>query len=236
MGGIFISYRRDDSLGFSGRLEHDLSRCFGGALVFRDREIPPGADFARHIEGQLGQAEVVLVVIGRHWLDAVDAVGRRRLEQPDDWVRREIELALRHGMPVIPVLVGGVSMPSPSELPPSLVSMARFQAHALSDLRWHDDVQTLCQGLVELVPRLGEARQQQASDPPVMRQPVPEAVRPWRAPGWLLGLGRQARGAVRLALLAGGAYVLVRALGGAAINRNMDRVFATLAHEVGKLF
>lgn len=73
MRTAFISYRRDDSQGFAGRLEEDLSECLGDAQVFRDREIPAGCDFVTHLESHLAEAEVVLVVIGRGWLDARNA-------------------------------------------------------------------------------------------------------------------------------------------------------------------
>ena len=113
MGTIFISYRRDDSQGFAGRLEDDLSERFGEARVFRDREIPAGVDFATHLEARLSEAEVMLVVIGRDWLDAKNSAGERRLGLQDDWVRREIERALARDIAVVPVLVGGAAMPWP---------------------------------------------------------------------------------------------------------------------------
>ena len=82
MSVIFISYRRDDSQGFAGRLEDDLSECFGEERVFRDREIPVGTDFAQHLEGTLGAAAVLLAVIGPNWLEVRGADGRRRLDDP----------------------------------------------------------------------------------------------------------------------------------------------------------
>ena len=241
MGGIFISYRRDDSQGFAGRLENDLAQCFGDELVFRDREIPPGADFADHIEHQLRAADAALVVIGRQWLDIRDAAGGRRLDQPGDWVRREIELSLASGKPLIPVLVAGVAMPATQDLPPSLQGLARFQALVLSDHRWPDDMRALCDALSALVPRLAQARaqgvrpaaplpeprRQDPVAPPRRTSPPSGFVRWWRSV-W--------RRAVGLVMLGAAVYIGVRALGGPGANRVMDRLIATTWQEIQRLF
>ena len=159
MGTLFISYRRDDSQGFAGRLEDDLSRRFGDAQVFRDREIPAGTDFASHLEHHLAEAEVVLVVIGPNWLAARDAAGRRRLDAPKDWVRREIMLALATEVPVVPVLVGGAAMPAASELPTVLAPLAGRQAFVLSDRRWPQELDDLADQVARLdMPGAAQAR------------------------------------------------------------------------------
>ncbi len=102
---MFISYRRDDSAGFAGRLTDALERRFGADSVFRDvDDIAAGADFGVVIEQALQQVQAVLVVIGPGWLEAA-ADGRRRLDQADDFVRREVESALASGKPVVPILV-----------------------------------------------------------------------------------------------------------------------------------
>lgn len=241
MGGIFISYRRDDSQGFAGRLENDLAECFGDDLVFRDREIPPGADFADHIEHQLRAADAALVVIGRHWLDIQDAAGGRRLDQPGDWVRREIELSLASGKPLIPVLVAGVAMPATQDLPPSLQGLARFQALALSDHRWTDDMRILCDALSAHVPRLAQARAQGArpvvSPLPEPRRQEPEAPARRAPPSGFVRWWRSAwRRAAGLVMLGAAVYIGVRALGGPAANRVMDRLIATTWQEIQRLF
>ena len=94
MAEIFLSYRRDDSTSATGRLADALEAHFGDDRVFRDREIAAGEDFVEAIRRSVESATVVLVVVGRHWLDARDAAGRRRLDDPGDFVRLEIELAL----------------------------------------------------------------------------------------------------------------------------------------------
>src|SRR5262245_36798820 len=112
MAAIFVSYRRSDSLSATGRLTDELERRFGGERVFRDLEaIESGMDFERAILDALRAATVVLAVIGRAWVSAVAATGSRRLDDPADYVRREIETALAEGIDVIPVLIEGAAMP-----------------------------------------------------------------------------------------------------------------------------
>ena len=145
---IFISYRRDDSRGYAGRLQGDLSRRYSDEHVFRDVEIPPGADFGEYITGLVDKCNVVLAIIGPGWLDARDREGERRIDKPDDWVRLEIERALeRDGVEVIPVLVDGAKLPPREELPESLLALRRRNAFELSDRRWDYDVAQLGQHL-----------------------------------------------------------------------------------------
>ena len=145
---IFISYRRDDSRGYAGRLQGDLSRRYSDEHVFRDVEIPPGADFGEYITGLVNKCNVVLAIIGPGWLDARDREGERRIDKPDDWVRLEIEQALaRDGVEVIPVLVDGARLPPREELPESLLALRRRNAFELSDRRWDYDVSQLGQHL-----------------------------------------------------------------------------------------
>jgi hypothetical protein len=145
---IFISYRRDDSRGYAGRLQGDLSRRYSEEHVFRDVEIPPGADFGEYITSLVDKCNVVLAIIGPSWLDARDREGERRIDDPDDWVRLEIERALaRDGVEVIPVLVDGARLPPREELPESLLALRRRNAFELSDRRWDYDVGQLGQHL-----------------------------------------------------------------------------------------
>ena len=149
---IFISYRRDDSRGYAGRLQGDLSRRYTEEHVFRDVEIPPGADFGEYITSLVDKCNVVLAIIGPGWLDARDREGERRIDKPDDWVRLEIERALaRDGVEVIPVLVDGARLPPREELPESLLALRRRNAFELSDRRWDYDVGQLGQHLDTLL-------------------------------------------------------------------------------------
>jgi len=140
---VFISYRREDASGFAGRLYESLSRHFGTRRIFRDVEtIRPGADFGEVIHESLRSCGAFVVMIGREWL--VDSRGRRRLDDPEDWVRQEVAIALeRDDVAVFPVLVEGVAMPSADALPGPLAALARQNATELSDSRWEYDLARL---------------------------------------------------------------------------------------------
>jgi hypothetical protein len=148
MAEIFLSYRRQDSQSATGRLADRLDAHFGGERVFRDRDdIAAGLDFAESIRRAIASATVLLVVIGPRWLAAVGGAGRRRLDDPADFVRLEIELALQADVAIVPVLVEGAAMPAADELPPSIGALSRCQAVELSDLRWRYDVDRLIETL-----------------------------------------------------------------------------------------
>jgi hypothetical protein len=148
MSRIFISYRREGGAGFSGRLADDLGRRFGAHEVFRDVEdIASGEDFVARLDKALRDCRVLLAVIGKTWLTA-SANGRRRLDDPNDFVRLEISHALAAGVRVIPVLVEGARIPPERDLPEPLKPLARRQAHELSESRWDYDVERLA-GIVE---------------------------------------------------------------------------------------
>jgi hypothetical protein len=156
VSALFLSYRRDDSAGFAGRLADALEAAFGAGSVFRDvDDIRPGEDFTRAINVQLKSVDAVLVMIGPHWL-AGGADGRRRLDTADDFVRMEIEAALASDKPVIPLLVGAARMPDATDLPPALAGLARRQAVVLSDSNWRGDVERLVASLRVLLPKPSE--------------------------------------------------------------------------------
>lgn len=144
MPDIFLSYRRQDAQSATGRLADRLEQHFGAARVFRDHaSIVAGDDFAAAIRRAIRASTVLLVVVGCEWLDARGASGARRLDDPADFVRLEIEAALADAVAIVPVLVEGAAMPGAARLPPSLAAFARCQAVELSDLRWHHDVDRL---------------------------------------------------------------------------------------------
>ncbi len=149
-GGIFISYRRDDARQAAGRLADDLTQVFGREKIFRDIEkIEIGVDFTLALEKALAECEVMLVLMGRYWLDVADEQGRRRLEQPEDWIRSEIVTALKRDVRVVPVLVDGATLPAATELPEDLRPLLRRQALELDDGRWRGDVTRLVDGLAK---------------------------------------------------------------------------------------
>ena len=185
MRAVFISYRRDDTEGQAGRLFDDLTRHFGEDSVFMDvAGIEPGRDFRRVIDEQVASCGVLLAMIGKNWLDAVDESGRRRLEDPTDFVRLETASALRRDIPVVPVLVHGARMPRAEQLPEDLTELAYRNGVELSHARWDSDVQILVKALTPYV----ESSQKSAnrvevsnlsqSLTPAARMPASTAPRP----------------------------------------------------------
>ena len=120
-GHIFVSYRRSDSADITGRIYDRLVDEFGRPLIFKDVDsIPLGTDFKEYLDRKVSECNVLLAIIGDRWTDASDESGKRRLDDPDDFVRVEIESALARGIPVIPLLVRGAQMPKEESLPPGL--------------------------------------------------------------------------------------------------------------------
>jgi TIR domain len=144
MPGVFISYRREDSAAYAGRLFDILSAAFGADNTFMDvDDIKGGDDFTTVIERKLGVSDALVAVIGAHWLAATDQDGKRRLDNPNDFVRIEIAKALQRGIRVIPVLVGGATLPHPSDLPDNLRALCERQALEIRDTRFHEDAKDL---------------------------------------------------------------------------------------------
>jgi len=168
MSGVFISYRRDDSGGYAGRLFDVLAARFGHDQTFMDLDdIQGGDNFAAVIDEKVGQCSVLLALIGERWLTLKGADGVRRLDAPGDFVRLEIAKALERGVRVIPVLVGGAAMPGEADLPEALRPLAVHQAIDLRDAHFHADANQLIDLLQGTVPGLGP--------------------RPWqRKPRWLI--------------------------------------------------
>jgi hypothetical protein len=147
MPSVFVSYRRTDEPGHAGRLYDRLVEQFGTDNVFRDVDaVEPGADFVEVIEAMIAQADVLVAVIGRGWLGRKRG-GVHRLDDPHDWVRTEISLALERGIRVVPVLVGGASMPSLDDLPDELKPFARRNAVELTETAWRGQVDALIESL-----------------------------------------------------------------------------------------
>jgi hypothetical protein len=150
---VFISYRREDSAGYTGRLYDSLRARFGDHNVFLDVSgIDSGRKFAEVIQSAIHSCDVVLAVIGPGWLTCA-ANGRRRLDDPADLVRGEILTALTGAVPVIPVLVGGASPMTPAALPAALRPLAALDAHDMTDERWAYDTDRLIQAIEKLAGR-----------------------------------------------------------------------------------
>jgi TIR domain len=147
MARLFLSYRRDDSGAYADRLAQRL-RAFQFDTVFLDRDgIALGEDYAQRIRTSLSQSAAVLVLIGKTWVHAMDDGGRRRLDDPSDWVRREVALALTLGLPVIPVLFDSARMPAVEELPAELATLATKQCYEISANYFDRDADDLARRL-----------------------------------------------------------------------------------------
>jgi formylglycine-generating enzyme required for sulfatase activity len=131
---IFISYRRDDSADIAGRIQDFLVTPVGPFTledVFKDDAIPLGVRFPKYLEQTLAKCAVCLVVIGPQWATITDENGARRLDNPGDFVRLEVETAIKREMPIIPLLVMGARMPRAVELPASMVDLLEFNGQSL---------------------------------------------------------------------------------------------------------
>lgn len=149
---IFIGYRREDTADVAGRIYDALTRRFGRKSLFKDVDnLRPGADFGAYISGVLPKCRVFLALIGPSWTDARDENGYRRLDDPNDWVRIEIETALAtKGLTVVPVLVNGARMPKAEEVPESLRGLLRFHAATVRrDPDFHDDIRRMGEAIRE---------------------------------------------------------------------------------------
>jgi hypothetical protein len=148
LGGIFISYRRGDSEGQARALSIELANYVGEGSVFMDVDsIALGRDFRQSLHESLESCDAVLALIGPNWLDIRDPAGRRRLDDPDDFVRQEIAAALKRNIPVTPVLLQRASMPAQERLPDDLKDLVFRNGFELSHMRWHSDVREMAQRL-----------------------------------------------------------------------------------------
>jgi TIR domain len=179
---IFISYRRQEAGGHAGRLSDRLIKHFSRAQIFQDIDsIQPGDDFAEAIADAVASCQVLLAVIGDQWLNIEDSEGHRRLDNPQDFVRLEIEAALRHNIRVIPILIDRAPMPRADQLPASLAPLAGRQAHDLSSNRdrFKSDVAHLLKALDKYFSKPQTARplaakqRQPIPAPPASAKPVP---------------------------------------------------------------
>jgi uncharacterized membrane protein YgcG len=209
MTSIFVSYRRSDAPAHAGRIYDSLETRFGKANVFRDLDtVHPGEDFAEVIQQTIAGCDALVAVIGRDWVTARRRWpwrGRRRLDDPQDWVRREIATALERNIRVVPVLVEGAQMPSPNELPEDLQKLAGRNAVELSQMAWSLQLTQLIEFLAAppLKP-VGPVPPPEAKGPPVPRR---SRIRPPRV-----------RTAVAAVIVCGltlvGVLVLIEAIGG----------------------
>jgi transcription termination factor Rho len=175
--GVFLSYRREDAAPYARLLQIQLSQRIPEAQVFIDLDsIEPGLDFAEVIREAVDSCAVLVALIGHQWVTLADEEGRRRVDNPDDYVRFEIQTALERGVRVIPVLVNGAKPLQHQQLPIELHKFARLNAFELSYSRYEYDAGRL----LDLIQRvLAEVRDLPGTDRParsgpIVAQPPPE--------------------------------------------------------------
>jgi TIR domain-containing protein len=159
-GNIFINYRRDDDAGFTQALYSRLEQAFPSENLFMDVDnIAPGLDFVQVLNDEVARCDVVIAVIGKNWLSVTDETGGRRLDNPEDFVRIEIESALAQKKRVIPVLVNDARMPRSTELPETMRAFARCNAARLTHERFRADMAGLIKSLEQILAEVETARQ-----------------------------------------------------------------------------
>ena len=147
---IFISYRRAEAEYAAGALGRELRAAFGEDLVFRDKEnIGGGVSWKREVLQQIAGDSALLVCIGKDWINARDAQGRRRLDDEHDPMRLEIADGIRDGARILPILLEDAAMPAASELPGELQILAELNARRLRDSDWSYDFDRICTVLGE---------------------------------------------------------------------------------------
>jgi hypothetical protein len=185
---IFISYRREDTSGESGRLKDKLEQIFGKENIFYDVEtLEPGLNFDESIAKALNESKVLLAMIGPHWLRVTDSHGVKRIQKDEDWVKKEISEALKRNLRVIPVLVNGADMPDSEALPEDLRELSLKHAQELTSSRWNYDVGELTKVLEKII-----SKKPAPYDPrPIPRPFVSPLSKPksWWAKNYLWALG-----------------------------------------------
>ena len=145
---IFICYRRDDTIAEAGRLRDAIANTFSQRTVFLDHSsINAGEEWPKKLRNQLMNASVVVAIIGPQWLVASDEFGRRRIDDQDDWVRRELETALSSKKLLLPVLVGNTKLPPSEAMPQSLRPLLDRQAIELRHSFWDHDVKLVLESI-----------------------------------------------------------------------------------------
>ena len=177
MGGIFINYRGEDSQTAAALIDRELTARFGSDQVFLDcRSIPAGSDFAEELLERVRACGVLLVVIGPHWLTLTNEAGQRRIDDPGDWLRREIVEALAHGRRVIPVLTDGVTLPAEAELPDDIAGLSRRQSVPLRRRYTEVDLGFLVKRIADAEPELAKVATRRQAAAKLVPQQLPASV------------------------------------------------------------
>lgn len=232
MATVFICYRREDAPATTGRIYDHLVQSFGEGSVFKDVDsIPVGADFPSHIQRILRQATAQVVVIGPRWLDICNEAGQPRLQNPGDFVRQEIETGLTSGIPVIPVLVEGATMPPARALAASVAPLTRLQA---VNIRFDPDFTTDMHRLITAIEHVDTTAHGTAAKPGTSPAGSAQPART-RGRGWLFS-GLAVALAVLLVVLATSRGVLQFPPIGTASRTPTSTATATATPIVGAIY
>jgi formylglycine-generating enzyme required for sulfatase activity len=172
MSTAFISYRRENTAGEARALFNELLVKLGKNSVFMDVDsIALGRDFRTALQKTLESCDIMLVLIGKDWADVKDEEGQTRLHNPSDFVRLEIEAALKRDIVVTPILVQGAHMPAPEHLPADIRDLAYRNGFELSHNRWESDVAEMTRRLGLDISKEGRPVEQSTRAEPLLRQP-----------------------------------------------------------------
>jgi tetratricopeptide (TPR) repeat protein len=177
VSGVFVNYRGEDSDTAAALIDRELAARLGGDRVFLDcRSIPVGADFAEELLSRLRACSVLVVVIGPRWLSVTDEAGRRRIDDPGDWVRWEIAEALVSGLRVVPVLTADAVLPAAADLPADIAGLSRRQYLPLRRRYLSVDLAYLVERITEADPELARIAAERQSNTGRVPQQLPTAV------------------------------------------------------------
>ena len=183
-GSIFINYRKDDSNWNALALYNELQKYFSREQIFKDfNAIAPGDDFVDSINSALHSCDVLLVLIGKTWLNITDDSGARRLDDPTDFVRLEIAKALERNIKVVPVMLDRTPMPKAHELPDNMQALCRRQFIEVDPTRFEDDISNLAEAIRKILKDKGDDRPEPMPKPtpsptPYNPQPAPQPYKP----------------------------------------------------------
>src|SRR5947209_3268235 len=210
MGTVFISYRREITAGEARALFNELLGKLGKNSVFMDVDsIALGRDFRGALQKTLESCDLMLVLIGRDWAEVKDEEGRPRLHNPGDFVRLEIEAALKRDIVVTPILVQGAHMPAPEQLPAEIRDLVYRNGFELSHSRWESDFAEMTRRLDLDIAKEGGRDEQPASIVAAPNAPIAPTAPP-AIPGRELSFRvprRQALGVAALAAAGTGAII-----------------------------
>jgi hypothetical protein len=165
---IFVNYRQEDDPGSAGRVFDWIEREFNPGEVFMDVDgIEPGLNFVRVLEARVSDCDVLLAIMGPHWLNCKDENGNRRIDDVDDFVRIEIVSAIRQRKRVIPVIVGRGIPPKKHQLPDDLKALAELQATWVTHRKFRSDIQSLIPYIRGVLGEADKSRLKDAEAPPL---------------------------------------------------------------------